>query len=79
MSFVLPAYTLKAFAGMEYGKFNETNMRDVPREVYVQYKDCLPENWRRRAEHWYTEFERVEKGVEAWRKGDIEVFGKTCI
>ena len=69
------AYTLKAFAGMEYGKFNETNMRDVPREVYAQYKDCLPENWRRRAEHWYTEFERVEKGVEAWRKGDIEVFG----
>ncbi len=70
------AYALKAYAGMEYGKFEETNLRDVPREVYEQYKDRLPENWRRRAEHWYTEFERVEKGAEAWRRGDIEAYGK---
>ena len=36
----------------------------------------MPENWRKRAEHWYTEFDRVENGVEAWRKGDLETFGK---
>lgn len=70
------AYALKAFSGMEYGKFNETNLREVPRQVYEKYKDRLPENWRRRAEHWYTEFDRVENGVEAWRKGDLETFGK---
>lgn len=70
------AYALKAFSGMPYGKFNETYLRDVPREVYEQYKDKLPENWRKRAEHWYSEFERVEKAVEAWRKGDIETFGR---
>ena len=70
------AYALKAFAGLDYGKFNETNLRDVPREVYEQYKDKLPENWAKRAEHWYTEFERVQKGSEAWRKGDIEEFGR---
>ncbi|MBQ8320974.1 MAG: GHMP kinase [Clostridia bacterium] len=70
------AYALLAYAGMNYGKFSETNLRDVPREVYDKYKDLLPENWRRRAEHWYTEFERVEKGVEAWKKGDIEEFGR---
>ena len=70
------AYALKAFAGMEYGKFEETNLRDVPREVYEQYKDRLPENWRRRAEHWYTEYDRVQRGVEAWRRGDIEAFGR---
>ncbi len=70
------AYALKAFAGMEYGKFEETNLRDVPRDVYEQYKDRLPENWRKRAEHWYGEFDRVEKGAEAWRTGDIETFGK---
>lgn len=70
------AYALKALAGMEYGKFAETNLRDVPREVYEQYKDRLPENWRKRAEHWYGEFDRVEKGAEAWRTGDIETFGK---
>lgn len=70
------AYALKAYAGMEYGKYNETNLRDVPVEVYHQYKDRLPENWRKRAEHWYTEFDRVQRGAEAWRRGDIEAFGK---
>lgn len=69
-------YALKAFSGMPYGKFSETNLRDVPRETYEQYKDKLPENWRKRAEHWYTEYERVQKGVEAWKKGDIDAFGK---
>ena len=70
------AYALKAYAGMEYGKFSETNLRDVPYEVYLQYKDRLPENFAKRAEHWYTEFQRVQKGAEAWRKGDIETFGR---
>ena len=70
------AYALKAFSGMPYGKFNETYLRDVPREVYEEYKDKLPENWRKRAEHWYSEFDRVEKAVEAWKTGDIETFGR---
>lgn len=70
------AYALKALAGMNYGKFEETNLRDVPFEVYQQYKDRLPETWARRAEHWYTEYFRVEKGAEAWRRGDVEEFGR---
>lgn len=70
------AYALKAYAGIEYGKFEETNLRDVPYEVYLEHKDKLPENWRKRAEHWYTEYERVSKGAEAWRNGDIETFGR---
>ena len=69
-------YALKAFSGMEYGKFNETYLRDVPYETYLQYRDKLPENWRKRAEHWYTEFQRVQKGAEAWRRGDIDEFGR---
>lgn len=70
------AYALKAYSGMEYGKFEETNLRDVPYETYLAYKDRLPENWSRRAEHWYTEFHRVEAGAEAWRRGDIDAFGR---
>ncbi len=72
------AYALKAYAGMEYGKFSETHLREVPKEVFLQYKDRLPENWRKRAEHCYGEFERVEQGVEAWRRGDIETYGRLC-
>ncbi|MBQ3116172.1 MAG: GHMP kinase [Clostridia bacterium] len=70
------AYALLAFAGEKYGKFNETFLRDVPKEIFDKYKDNLPTNWKNRAEHWYTEMDRVEKGVDAWRRGDIEEFGK---
>ena len=70
------AYALMAYSGMEYGKFSETHMRYVPREVFDEHKHRLPESWRKRAEHWFTEYERVEAGAEAWRKGDIEKFGK---
>ena len=70
------AYALKAYAGMPYGKFKETNLREVPYEVFLEHKDKLPENWRKRAEHWYSEYFRVLKGAEAWRKGDIEEFGR---
>ena len=70
------AYALKAYAGMEYGKFPETYLRDVPYEVYLQYRDRLPEPFAKRAEHWYTEFDRVERGAEAWRRGDLEEYGR---
>ena len=69
-------YALQAYAGMEYGKFKEAAARNVPREIYEKYKDRLPVQWARRCEHWYTEFERVEKGAEAWRRGDIEAYGR---
>jgi len=70
------AYALKAYSGMEYGKFKETNLRDVPYETYLQYRHLLPENFAKRAEHWYTEFFRVQQGAEAWRRGDLEAYGK---
>lgn len=70
------AYALKALSGMEYGKFSQTNLRDIPREVFEEYQDRLPETWRKRARHWYTEFERVEKGAEAWRRGDLDTYGR---
>lgn len=69
-------YALQAFAGMDYGKFAETNARNVPYEVYLQYKDRLPVPWAKRCEHWYTEYQRVEAGAEAWRRGDIEEYGR---
>lgn len=70
------AYALQAYAGLPYGKFAESNLRDVPYDAYLKYKDRLPVNWMKRAEHWYTEFQRVEKGVELWREGNIVEFGK---
>jgi len=69
-------YALQAFAGFEYGKFNQANARDVGWDVYQAYKNRLPVQWAKRCEHWFTEFRRVEAGAEAWRRGDIEAYGR---
>jgi galactokinase/galacturonokinase len=70
------AYALKAFSGMEYGKYEETFLRDVPYEIFEKYNKRLPETWAKRAEHWYTECKRAEAGANAWRRGDIQTYGK---
>ena len=70
------SYALKSYANMPLGSYKDSVLRDVPRDVFEMYKDRLPENFRKRAEHYYTEMERVERGVEAWVKGDIEEFGR---
>ena len=69
------AYDLAAYAGFEYGRFYETYARDIPEDVYFKYRDRLPENFRRRADHFYSECHRAKAGAEAWRTGDLEEFG----
>ncbi len=70
------AYALLAYAGMDYGKVAETSMRQVPVEVFERFGERLPEPWFRRAKHYFTEFARVEQGAAAWRRGDLEEFGR---
>ena len=73
------AYALMAFAGLDYGKFDQAVLRDVPVAVFEAYKSRLPEPWRKRAEHWYGECERVKQGVEAWQNGELERFGSLVL
>lgn len=70
------AYSLLAWAGMDYGKFTDTRLREVPAEVFEAYKDRLPENFRKRATHYFTEIARAEAGAEAWRRGDLDAYGR---
>ena len=70
------AYSLLAWAGMEYGKFVDTRLRDVPVEVFETYKDRLPGSFRKRATHYFTEIARAEAGAEAWRRGDLDAYGR---
>ncbi len=70
------SYALKDFAHMEYGKFSESFLRDVPAGIYAQYKDRLSPNWAKRAEHYFSETERVKKGIKAFESGDLVSFGK---
>lgn len=70
------AYALMAYEDMEYGKYQDTYLRDVPYGVYLEHRDKLPENWKKRAEHYYAEQYRVKEGIKAWREGDIVTFGQ---
>ncbi len=69
------AFIVNSYLGV-YKKFNETFLRDLPYKDFIEYKDKMPANFRKRAEHFYLENERVKKGKIAWQKGDIVEFGK---
>ena len=70
------AYSLMAHSGMDYGKFQDAFLRDVPYGFFGEYKGYLPENWCKRATHFYAEQYRVKEGVKAWRTGNINKFGQ---
>lgn len=70
------AYALEGYANIEYGKFEDTYLRNVPHEIFEDYKNKLPKNWYKRAVHFYEENERVVKGIKAWKNGDLEEFGR---
>lgn len=63
--------------GFSGEKINEdVFLRDIDKSLFLKYREKLPENLRKRAEHFYGEIERVERGIELWKKGKIEEFGK---
>lgn len=70
------AYYLMAKSFQEYGSFKDARLRNVSRDIFDEYKEGLPLNWKKRAIHYYTEDERATKGVQAWRSGDIEEYGR---
>lgn len=51
-------------------------LSEVPREIFEEKKMTLPENLRRRAEHFFSEAERVQQGAQAWEESNMELFGQ---
>ena len=70
------AYNLMAYSGIEYGKFSDAVLRDVPREAFDNNKERLPVPFRKRAQHYFNEYQRAIDGVAYWKAGDIENYGK---
>jgi galactokinase len=67
----------RSAAGLEEGiKFKDMRLRLIPEEVFEEYGSNLPPDWQKRCRHFYSESHRVEKGVEAWKNGDIKEFGR---
>lgn len=51
-------------------------LRHTTRKTFDKYVSMMPPRYARRARHFFTECERVEEGMEAWRQGEIEQFGE---
>ncbi|MCR5002760.1 MAG: galactokinase [Bacteroidales bacterium] len=69
------AWDMLAFSGQPLKSLDKTFLRDVPYKMFESTRDRLPERFSRRAEHFYTEFKRVRKGVTAWESGNLDLFG----
>lgn len=56
--------------------FKDVRLRDIDPEFYRTHREQLPGRFKRRADHFFTENERVKKGIERWTDGDLQGFGK---
>ena len=70
------SYLIKTYAGMDRGRINDSNMRDIDKKLFIQYRDKLPDEFIKRSEHFYEECDRVRMGVTEYRNGNIAGFGK---
>jgi len=48
---------------------------DIPFDIYKRFKDLLPVDLGKRAQHYFGEVDRVRLGKNAWQEGDYEQFG----
>lgn len=49
---------------------------DVPDRVLAERVESLPDPWRKRARHFWTETQRVQLGAALWARGDLAGFGR---
>lgn len=50
-------------------------LSDVPRDLFEERSENLPENLRKRATHFFTETDRVRQGAKLWQEANLEQFG----
>ncbi|MDR3591498.1 MAG: galactokinase family protein [Negativicutes bacterium] len=70
------AWLLQEIAHGSISAFKDVRLRDVDYGTYDKYIDWIPGRFRKRAEHFFSENERVKKGVEYWGQGDLKSFGQ---
>lgn len=70
------AWNMMAYTGMPLKTLDKTFLRDIPKETYDLTREKMPPRFARRAEHFYSEYKRVRKGVTAWETGNLALFGQ---
>jgi galactokinase/galacturonokinase len=70
------AWNILASKKQTLNTLDKTFLRDIPEAFFRETKDLFPDRFRRRAEHFYSECNRVKQGMNVWQKGDILTFGQ---
>ncbi|MFA9559300.1 galactokinase [Evansella sp. AB-rgal1] len=72
-------WILQELASLDLPSLEEVQLRDIPEEVYLEYRDQVPGRFRKRLDHYFSEQNRVRKGIDAWETGDIATFGQLML
>lgn len=70
------AWNMLAYQGQPLKTFDKTFLRDIQKETFDKTRDRMPARFAHRAEHFYSEYRRVQQGVTAWETGNLQFFGK---
>lgn len=69
-------WIIQDLANEDVSALDDIQLRDISVENYERYRDQVPGRFRRRLDHYFSEQDRVNKGIEAWQDGDIHRFGE---
>ena len=75
----IAASLLQELARGQTTPYKDIALRGVSRDEWLAHRDSLPGRFGRRAKHFFTENQRVIDGCEAWKRGDLEAFGKLMV
>ena len=70
------AWYMQAMTTSNIDSFKSIRLRDISMKTFREVGLFLPNRFYKRAHHFYYENERVERGVEAWKSGDLDTFGR---
>ncbi len=70
------AWNILAFKNQGLNALEKTFLRDIPEIYFKDIHSRLPERFAKRATHFYSECDRVKRGVNEWQKGDLKALGK---
>ncbi len=73
------AWILQDLADMKTTSLRETFLRDIDAASYQKLRLEIPGRFRRRADHFFSENQRVRHGIQAWKDGDLFQFGKLML
>lgn len=54
-------------------------LADIPAQTFRQHGKRLPHHLQRRAAHFFSEVDRVSRGLNAWQEGRLKEFGRLMV